>query len=120
MRNSPPLRLPLNRPLPALAQLHAHYGVGCSALITAHNPAGRRLSAAANRRRQWALQRQLQGVWPLLPASGSDPLRHWPTESSLLIFGISQPQACQIASAWQQNAILWSGSEAIMRLLWLR
>lgn len=95
--------------------------VECSAFITAWNPFSQSLSAAENASRQTELARELarQGL-SFLKGVGQHPSNDWPGEDSLLVFGLSRDAARALGTRLEQNAIVWSGSDAVPELILLR
>ncbi len=104
-----------------LAEAHRAHGVGGSALLTACNPLGARVSDAENEAAQDALRTELErrGL-RLLEAAGVHPSNGWPAEPSFLVLGIARAEADALARALRQDAILWSGPEAVPALVLLR
>ena len=78
------------------------------AIVTAWNPASRRVAERRNRRRERALWHHLTvdlQVPVVGPFWGSDQSERW-QESSLAV-ALSLPQARQLAARFGQNAIYW-------------
>ena len=116
-------------------RLHAERGVACSAIVTACNPHSNRLSADKNEARMRQLSHDVaEAGYPTIAGvaiagvaiagvaidPGEHPHRErWPDEPNLLILGIPLPQARELGSTWQQNAIVVAGHDAIPRLEWL-
>lgn len=95
--------------------------VETSALITAYNPKSQRGSHADNRvatrqLEQWIVETR----WPYCPAINLDPQDQWPPEPGFLIGGLDQSQAESLARTFGQNALVWTRSDAVPRLLLLR
>jgi len=105
----------------ALRLAQARHGVACSAFITACNPHGRRLDEGENASRQATLARMLaeKGLG-VLPAIGEDPTGRWPGEASFLVLGLEREAARRLGAELDQNALLWSGADAVPRLELLR
>jgi Protein of unknown function (DUF3293) len=104
-----------------LAALHAQYAVAYSAFITACNPRGERHEAAVNEGRQLALAAQIsaRGL-AMLAGEGAHPQGAWPAEPSYLVPGLDRSAATALGIQFEQNAIIWSGADAVPRLLLLR
>jgi hypothetical protein len=117
---APPLLLRVGAFHPGLADLFRASGVASGAFITACNPHSRLLEAAQNSARQAALRRllTLRG-WPFLQGIGQHPAGRWPGEASFLVLGISCAAARSLGQEFEQNAILWCGSDAVPQLLLL-
>lgn len=113
--------LPLGRPAPGLKALMAERDILTAAFITAWNPASEPLPEDVNRAAQARLEAELEAlglVW--LAAEGRDPDGGWPAEDSLVVLGIEFQAACDLADAFGQNAILFCGSDAAMRLVFCK
>jgi Protein of unknown function (DUF3293) len=106
---------------PGLLDLHDRLHVRCSAVITAFNPHSQPTHLTANSAAMMELK-ELVTVrgWPSLPAVGTDPRGIWPGEPSVLVLGISEPEAMELGNRFHQNAIVWAGPDARPRLLLLR
>ncbi|MGE4370566.1 MAG: DUF3293 domain-containing protein [Burkholderiaceae bacterium] len=116
-----PAVLTVNQASVQLQQLHDHYGVNCSAFITACNPYSQRIDDVGNLLRQASLKQEiLEKGYPLLEAVGKDPQNKWPREPSFLVLGIPQPVAQELGRLFEQNAILYANDDAVPRLLILR
>lgn len=78
------------------------------AVITAHNPDGRRCPDATNAAAQKALEQSLQGLRPavLLAATNRDPDRRWPDEPAWLFTPDSISRADRLAHRFGQRAIV--------------
>ncbi|GMG91427.1 DUF3293 domain-containing protein [Cupriavidus pauculus] len=106
---------------PALAALHAAAGVDCSAFITAWNPFSSQQEPARNLSLQQALEQALQqrGLrW--IGGVGQHPADAWPGEESLLVLGLTLDDARALGAQFGQNAIVWSGADALPQLILLR
>jgi hypothetical protein len=113
--------LPLGRPAPELRAVMARRGVQTAAFLTAWNPRSEPAGDAENRAAQARLEAELGGLgldW--LEAEGRDPDGGWPAEPSLIVLGIDFQAACDLAGAYGQNAILFCGPDAAMRLVFCR
>ena len=113
--------LRIDVPCPALGLLHDRHGVDASAFVTAWNPRGERLSAAANACRQAALEGALaaEGL-AFLRGTGQHPTGDWPGERSVLVFGLGRTAADALGRRLAQNALVWSGPDTVPRLRLLR
>ncbi len=113
--------LPIDRFSQVLSDWQTQHGVDCSALITACNPRGQALDATENERLIFKLKDSLQRAERLFRATtGLDPDQQWPPEPGFLIAGMALAPARECGRAWAQNAIVWSGADAIPRLILLR
>jgi hypothetical protein len=105
----------------SLSGTHKKYGVDCSAYVTACNPWGESVPDAENALRQASLLRALRMRslrW--LDGVGQHPSNQWPGEPSVLILGLSLAAAKVLAQDFEQNAFVWSGSDAKPQLVLLR
>ncbi|WP_427312376.1 DUF3293 domain-containing protein [Cupriavidus sp. H39] len=121
VRGDTPMTLRIDQPSPALAALHQVHGVDCSAFITAANPHSRRCGDDANARRQLALAQDLERMGlAAMAAAGEHPSNGWPAEPSFLVPGLSLHDARMLGEKYGQNAVVWSGADAVPRLVLLR
>jgi hypothetical protein len=106
---------------PELAAAHRAHHVESSAFVSACNPFSQLLDGAANAARHAAMERQLRkSGLACLPGVGQHTANQWPGEASLLVFGIVLEAAKVLGNQWEQNAIIWSGADAMPRLILLR
>lgn len=113
--------LRVDEPSAPLAAAHAHRGVDCSAYVTACNPRSRPLGELENAQRHAALGRELaRRGFVALEGRGEHPRGGWPGEASYLVFGLTLAEAKSLGRRWGQNALLWSGEDAVPRLVLLR
>lgn len=113
--------LRIDEPSIELEAQHRRHGVTHSAFITAWNPFSQALSAAENAQRHAALLAELTRdgrAW--FEGVGIHPSNAWPGEESVLILGLDLESAKAMGSRLQQNAIVWSGPDAVPRLILLR
>ncbi|SOZ99414.1 conserved hypothetical protein [Cupriavidus taiwanensis] len=116
-----PMTLRIDQPSARLGALHRALRVDCSAFITAANPFSQRCDDAANARRQQALAQDLNALGlRAIEAAGEHPDNDWPAEPSFLVPGLSLAEARALGQAYQQNAVVWSGADAVPRLVQLR
>jgi hypothetical protein len=116
-----PAILRVGVPCAELVILHEANQTDRSAFITACNPLGEVLNDAVNIRRQQALAAELsrQGLL-MIPGVGQHPAGAWPGEPSYLIFGVTRTATQELGRQFEQNAILWSGADAVPELILLR
>jgi len=87
--------------------LLADYGCRAWAYLTAYNPRSKRLSDEENQRRQARLESELRaGGWTYCSGEGVGIGGDWPPEMSMLVLGIDEATAKQLAEAFEQNAIV--------------
>jgi hypothetical protein len=103
----------------AIAQTSHH--VECSAFITAWNPFSQMLSDDGNLARQQALAKDLsQRALVYVEGFGQHKSNQWPGEESFLVFGLTLEAAKKLGAKYEQNAIVWSGKNAVPELILLR
>jgi hypothetical protein len=104
-----------------LAALQVKQGCSSSAFITAYNPFSQQLDDTQNQKRQASLSAELQQAgFILFDGIGSHPSGNWPGEPSFLVMGVSLEEASAIGERYEQNAIIWSGADAVPQLVMLR
>ncbi|MFA5596265.1 MAG: DUF3293 domain-containing protein [Pusillimonas sp.] len=121
--NHRPFTLSIDAFSPDLSALYDRYGVRCAAFISASNPYSQLLDDDANRARQLEFRQTLsdQGFC-CIDGVGQHPGPHdgWPGEHSFLVPGLTLPDARHLAQVYQQNAFLWAGPDAVVRLVLAR
>ena len=108
----------LGRACPALADVMAARGVSTACFLTAWNPRSQPRSEAENEADQTRLKARLEALgatW--LAAEGRDPDGGWDSEPSLVALGLTFQQACDLGDEFGQNAVLFSGADGAMRLV---
>lgn len=104
-----------------LSQEHKRHRVECSALLTACNPLGQQFSEDTNRTRQRALVKELNiRSLSFLSGIGQHPTGLWRAEPSYLVFGLTLEAAKTLGARFEQNAIVWTGPDAVPQLILLR
>ncbi|MDR1854710.1 MAG: DUF3293 domain-containing protein [Azoarcus sp.] len=94
-------------------------GIHCWSLLTAHNPASRRLSAAQNRRRQQALHEELTAAgYRVLAGENHAAAGNWPVEATFFVPALTRAEAARLARRHGQNAFLWGRCGQAARLCW--
>jgi len=111
----------IDQPSGELAAWHGRHGASGSAFVSAVNPRSRLLEDEDNRRRHLDLRAWLEerGL-AYLAGAGVDPEGSWPAEPGFLIAGLGQDAAARLGRRYDQNAVVWSGADAVPRLLLLR
>jgi len=105
----------------ALSDLYKSTNTQNAIFITAYNPLGRVRNAAVNEMANQRLYEYLRSIGArVIEGSGADPTGKWPPEPSLLALGIDLVSAERIGKLYKQDAIVWSDSDAIPRLILLR
>jgi hypothetical protein len=116
-----PFELQVDRYSPPLDALLRHVDAPGAAYVTAWNPRGEILALALNRRRQDALRADLRGQGlRFIEGFGAHADDQGQGEESLLVLGAERRAAVRWGERLEQNAILWSGRDAIPRLILLR
>lgn len=97
------------------------HGVSCAAFVTAANPRSLALTHHENQARHERLRTRLarEGL-RFEEGEGVDPDRRWPPEPAFLIAGLDTSAARRLGREFDQNAVVWCGSDAIPQLLLLR
>jgi hypothetical protein len=96
-------------------------GKATAAFLTACNARGERRSDAENQAAQVRLERALEEKpYGCYPGEGRDPDGRWGAEPSLLVVGISRPEAEAIGRRFEQNALLFMERGAALQLIVLR
>jgi hypothetical protein len=105
----------------SLSRLYKSNKLDSCAFITACNPCSKSLSDAANVDRHVELGRDLQrrGL-KFFQGEGKHPVGDWPGEASYLILGLSLVAAKILGKKYEQNAIVWCGSDALPQLVLLK
>lgn len=104
-----------------LAELLSESGRQTACFITAWHPHSEPASVEANARAQAALKWDLKRAGGLLfDGIGEDPAGRRPGEPSFLALGLSLPAARSLGEKYRQNAVVWSGPDALPVLILLR
>lgn len=116
-----PFVLLVDSPSAELTTEHGRRKTNCSAFVTACNPFSEKTDAATNARLHADLGAELRrrGL-EHVEGIGQHPSNEWPSEPSYLVFGLALPEAEALGRACRQNAIVWSGADAVPRLILLR
>lgn len=104
-----------------LSRLYKSNKLDSCAFITACNPCSRCLSDTGNAHRHEELGRELQSRGlKFFQGEGKRPAGDWPAEMSYLILGLSLEAAKILGKKYEQNAIVWCGSDAMPLLVLLK
>ena len=104
-----------------LAALFISSGVACGAFITAYNPRGTVQADAANDKAHAQLAAKLTELGlQVIEGSGSEEGTDWPAEKSYFALGLALEPAKAIGIHFDQDAIVWVGSDAVPQLTLLR
>lgn len=113
------LTLALDVPNPALADLMRAHGAASACLVTAYNPYSQERTPARNEAANAGLRAWLEARgWPLLEGYGScadEGDRN--AERSFLAFGPDADDARAMCVAFDQNAVVFAGADAVPVLL---
>ena len=121
VQGDPPFTLCIGEHSLPLAELHAARRAASSAFITACNPRSTLLSEIENAQRQALLAAELEEAgYAFLSGLGVDPTGDWPGESSFLVLDIGREAARTLSRQFNQNSLLWAGTDAVPQLLLLR
>lgn len=113
--------LRIGQPSAELLAAHRRHQVACSAFLTACNPFSQPTDAAINSARQAELRAELERRSLVhVPGIGQHPANGWPGEESVLVFGLALQAARVLAARFEQNALVWSGADAVPQLVLLR
>lgn len=105
----------------ALQALHRAHRTDSSAFVTACNPLGQALDVETNTGLQLALEQELKRrSLVFIEGVGQHPSDPWPGEASFLVLGLTLEAAKTLGAHHRQNAILWSGKDAVPQLILLR
>jgi len=104
-----------------LKRLHQQYGASCSAFLTAWNPFSHQTDDLTNSQRQSQLAKNLNlADFKTLSAFGIHKNGDMSGEESLLSLGMNLADAIECGQRWEQNAIVWIGSDATPKLVLLQ
>jgi hypothetical protein len=104
-----------------LAVLFASGGVDCGAFITAYNPRGATQSDEANDQAHARLAGEIERLGlASIEGSGSEEGTDWPAEYSYFALGLALEPAKSIGTHFDQDAIVWVGSDCVPQLILLR
>ena len=104
-----------------LFAIHKLHKTDCSAFLTACNPYSQAFDAASNAQRQVGLAKELkQRSLAFAPGIGQHPGNGWPGEDRLLEYGLTLEAAKALGTRLEQNAFIWSGTDAVPQLILLR
>ncbi|MEO6421438.1 MAG: DUF3293 domain-containing protein [Candidatus Nitrotoga sp.] len=105
----------------SLATLYKINRVNCCAFITACNPFGQAIDETANAHLQEKLASEIKNRGLIyFKGSGKNIIGDWPSEPSYLVLGISLEASKSLGIKYDQNAIVWCGSDAVPHLVLLR
>ena len=115
------LNIRIGRYKPDMEAVLTAYQVSVAAFLTACNPRSQRQPEPRNRA---ASERLVARVSELglsaLQGRGHDPTGKWPDEQSLLVLGINQEEAHELACEYEQNAFVMLKKGAAPELVWTK
>ena len=115
------ITLRIDQASPALLELYARLAHTRGVFITAFNPYGAAQDAAQNEAAHVRLGRELRGLYPIvIEGAGADPAGAWPQEKSYFSLGVDLETARVLGRRYQQDAVVWTGKDAIPKLILLR
>jgi hypothetical protein len=121
VHTEPPFTLRVGQASADLIAHHKHHKTDCSAFLTAWNPFSQSLDDAANASGQAALAQELsRRSLSYLLGLGQHPANGWAGEESFLVFGLTLEAAKVLGSRFEQNALIWNGSDGVAQLVLLR
>jgi len=104
-----------------LLRHYARLGLHSCAFITACNPYSENVGATSNAQRHADLGLELaRRSLAHIEGIGQHPSNQWPGEASYLVFGLKLEATKTLGRALRQNAIVWSDTDAVPRLILLR
>ncbi len=93
----------------------------CAAIISAYNPCSQLQNDEQNSAAHESLKHCLnRHSYPMIESLNIDPTNIWPTEKSFFVPGLDVDTAKSLGQQFNQNAMVWIGSDAIPRLILLR
>lgn len=121
VHTQPAITLRVNEQSPQMMKLHKQHGVACSAFITAFNPYSQSCTLEVNLSRQQELISELKvRSLKFIEGVGQHPSNAWSGEPSLLVLGLSLEAAKILGSRFEQNALVWIGTDGVPELVLLR
>lgn len=121
VKAEPAFTLNIGKVSAELKTLFKQNNVTNAAFITAWNPYSKSLSDEENQSRNDQLKNELIiRSLKFIDGFGQDPLGQWLGEDSFLVLGIELEASKKLGIQFEQNAIVWSDSDAIPELILLR
>ena len=117
------LELIVDQPNAALDLAHRRHRCDCSAFITACNPYSVELTSDQNEVRQQELAAELRSrSLAFVDGIGQHPSNGWAGsgEPSFLVFDLTLEAAKALCAKLEQNGFVWSGADAVPRLILLK
>ncbi len=121
VHTQPAITLRVNEQSPQMMKLHKQHRVACSAFITAFNPYSQSCTPEVNLSRQQELMSELKvRSLKFIEGVGQHPSNAWSGEPSLLVLGLSLEAAKILGRRFEQNALVWIGTDGVPELVLLR
>lgn len=121
VHTKPAITLRVAEQSPQMMKLHKQHRVTCSAFITAFNPYSQPCTPEVNLSRQQELICELKvRSLKFIEGIGQHSSNDWPGEPSLLVLGLSLEAAKTLGSRFEQNALVWMGTDCTPELVLLR
>ncbi len=121
VHTQPAITLRVNEQSPQMMKLHKQHRVACSAFITAFNPYSQSCTREVNLSRQQELMSELKvRSLKFIEGVGQHPSNAWSGEPSLLVLGLSLEAAKILGRRFEQNALVWIGTDGVPELVLLR
>ena len=118
--SDPQFVINIGQPSKLLGRLYEVYGCASAAFITAWNPFSIPTSHEVNAVALTRLQEELGSrSTPFIDGIGEDATGQWPGEPSVLALGLSLDTAKNYGVQFEQNAIVWAGTDACPQLILL-
>lgn len=119
--NSDSISLQINQYSESLARLLVTSKQSCASIISAYNPLSQLQSNEKNLTSHALLQKFLSDrSYTMIESFNIDPAKLWPTEKSFFVLGLDLNTSKSLGRQFNQNAIVWIGSNAIPQLILLR
>ena len=119
--SEPPFALRAGIANESLAKLYKRLKMNCGVFVTAYNPLSNDVGEAANKVRQVELAQELnRRNLTFFDGIGKHPSGEWAAEPSYFVLGLSLEAAKALGKDYDQNAVVWCGSDAIPELVVLR
>ena len=104
-----------------LAAIYKTMQVNCCTFITACNPYSQSLKNSVNAERHKVLAHELRQLdMKFIESTGQHPSNHWPGEASFLVWNLSLEDSKKLGIKYEQNAIIWCGTDTVPQMVLLR
>lgn len=121
VHTQPAITLRVNEQSSQMMKLHKQHRVACSAFMTAFNTYSQSCTPEVNLSRQQELISELKvRSLKFIEGVGQHPSNAWSGEPSLLVLGLSLEAAKILGRRFEQNALVWIGTDGVPELVLLR